>query len=241
MVVEGHRKEWPDKIMFAAMLLLFGSLLGLMFDAVRFAGASIGGESFHIFGGLPAYYTVSLEAIGVLAGIVSIRYQSARYIYLGAAAGVASLGFFLLVPLFSLLALAFVAKAAMEGEEIKHDAQTMDASMWPDKAIAASLILTLGGLITLFHGVLLTAGRTETWGMAYEWLAPATLAGSVGVLWAARQCYRLRRPTAAWAAVLALALLGGFLIMGPLLAALGAVLLSLADRENEFPEFAPDG
>lgn len=230
-----HEREWPDKILFAGLLLLTGSLLGLAFDAIQLFGGTIGEAGINLAIAWPVGITMAFEAVAALAAAISVYHQSARYLLLGSLLAIVSLGFMLLVPLFAIGSLIMVGKARLEGEEITHDERRVHSSLWPDKAFAASLVLTVGGLATVLHAMLVMMERSWTWlpGSAVG-AGLLTLLLALSMLWAARQCFHQRRPWAGWLGVVAGILSASFTVIGPLAGVAAGVLMFLADREMEF-------
>jgi len=231
----GHRPEWPDKAMFAAILLILAGAVGLAFVLVK-PMMTIDEE------GLPTVfvddipgYTVALCAATVVAGVLSLLRQAAVFAYAGALFALLSLAVYGLVPALGLLAVVAMVKSHLEGEETRDDGIEMEPSRWPDKALATSLFLVVVGAIAITQGLLLLADRLSAlvWGdsTVAGWLAIAV--GVLGLV-AGREVFHLRRPWLDWAGlVLGLATMGFFLI-GPVLAIVGLVLLALAHREQEF-------
>lgn len=241
MASDGPAPEWPDKAMFAAILLVLAGAVGTLF---RLALPLITVQQDN----LPRFptqdwpgYELGLCVATMVAGALSLWRQAAVYAYAGAVFAVASLAVFGLVPALGVLAVAAMVKSHLEGEETRNDGIQLHSAHWPDKAMAASLFMVVVATIAVTQGLLILAGRFDP-----ILLSSRPLAGSIGVavgllgLAAAREVYHVRRPWLGWAALaLGMATLGFYLI-GPVLALVGMVLLGLAHREMEFDLHAPE-
>ena len=228
--------EWPDKAMFAAILLILAGAVGTAFRLLLPFMTVQQDNLPQIFTDEIPGYALALCLATMVAGILSLWRQAAVFAYLGAAFALASMAMYGLVPFLGLLAIVAMIKSHLEGEETSNDGVQLHSSRWPDKAMAASLFMVVVALIALLQGILIFAG----------WFEPILLtgmpivAGSVGVsvgllgLVAAREVYHVQRPWMGWLALsLGLATMGFYLI-GPVLAIVGSVLLGLAHREDEF-------
>lgn len=238
MPPEGHVPEWPDKAMFAAMLLILAGAVGLAFAAVKALHLVTVDESGFttVFTDDIPGYTLTLCAATLVLGALSLWRQAAVFAYLGAATAMASLAIYGLIPFFGVLAIAAMVKSHLEGEETKLDGHTMASSQWPDKALATSLYLVVVGAIAVVQAILLLAGRFQPLVLQGN----ATVAGGIGLavgllgLVAGREVYHLRRPWLGWTGlVLGLATLG-FYLVGPVLAVIGMATLAFAHKEDEF-------
>lgn len=240
MPAAGQDPAWPDKAMFAALLLILAGLAGLSFRLVR-PMMVVDESDLPGIGDPLATATTVLCAATLLLGVWSFLRQAAWAAYGGAAAAVASLGMYGLVPLFGLAAFVAMALSRREGEETRDDDVQVPALQWPDKAMASSLFLVVVAGVAITQGVLLLLGRYDP-----ILLDDATWAGVLGLaigalcLAAAREAYHVRRPWLAWAAFILSFATVGFYLIGPLYALAGMVLLGLAHHEGEFDEFAPE-
>ncbi|HUR64376.1 MAG TPA: hypothetical protein VM241_07835 [Candidatus Thermoplasmatota archaeon] len=233
MPPSSHRPEWPDKAMFAALCLILGGGLGLLFEVGR-GLLFVNQDALYLFTSDIPFYTLACTAATLLLGIACLRTQAALYGYLGAAAALLSLALFGLVSFLGAAAVAFLVKAHLEGEETRNDGIRLSAEQWPDKALAAAMVLFVGGALTLAQAfaVLFNSYRPVlVTGVAATGLdAVAGLAA----LWAARETYHLRRPWAGAAAAVLLVAAAATYVLGPALGVAALVLLSLARREGEF-------
>lgn len=237
MASEEYDPAWPDKAMFCAILLILAGFVGATFELTRPLMEVDQDRMPVLFTDDIPYYTLTMCVLVVLFGFLSLRYQSALFAYLGAFFAILSVGMVGLVPILAFLAVAFMVKSHLEGEETRLDGVQLDASKWPDKAMATSLFIVVVASIALLQALLIFIDRFDP-----LLLKPTPLAGLFGLavaafgFWAARQVYRQRRPGAGWLALgLGLATFG-FYLVGPLMAIAGMVLLALAHREDEFHE-----
>lgn len=235
MPPEGHDPRWPDKAMFSAMLLIMAGAIGLAFQAVRpFMTINEKGLPLNFADDVPGY-EIAMCLVTLAFGIWSLRRQAAVFAYAGAATAVLSLAVYGLVPALGLLAVLMIVLSHLEGEETSNDGVELDASQWPDKAMATSLMLTVVGAIAITQGSLMLADR-----FAPILLSSRVTAGSIGVLVgllglvAAWEVYHLRNPWVAWIALFAGMATMGFYLIGPILALTGLILLSKAHDEDEF-------
>jgi hypothetical protein len=237
-----HPREWPDKALFSAMLLVLAGFVGALFQVVRPLIEVDQERMPTIFTDEIPFYTLTLSLAALTFGTLSLRYQAAVFAYLGAAAGILSLGVFGLVPALSLVAIGFMVKSHVEGEETRFDRHTVRSTLWPDKAMASSLIMTVVGGIAVTQATLMLTGHFDPILLTGRPGLAATIGLTVGALLlvAGREVYNLRRPWLGWTALgLGCATLG-FYVIGPLLALTGMVLLGLAHREDEFLVHAPE-
>lgn len=239
-----HPPEWPDKIMFAAMLLAIAGALGAIFATLRLAGLTIDkgiADTLEVTG---AELSLVLSLATAALALHGIRHQAAVWAWLAAGTAVLSMGMLGLVPVLALVAAGFLVRSRMEGEETTHDERRLDASLWPDKALAASLLLFVGGAILLLQALVVDRNDLllpEEVRGASDAVAAASLAAGVWSVYASFEVYRLRRP---WTGHLAAGLNAAtfaFLVLGPALALATFLLLRKARGEREFEEAAAAG
>jgi hypothetical protein len=237
MPAKGHHPHWPDKAMFASIMLILAGTMGSLFEALRsVATVQSGGllPSWLTF--MPGWAALLLCLATLAFGIVSLRAQRKRFAYVGCLTGLANMGFFGLVPILSLIAVAFVVQAHREGEDLTGTKRAFSKHEWPDKALAASLFLLVSGVLALLQGLAMLFGKFTPVLLS---AAPPVegvfdVAAAVFCGYASWQIYHLRRP---WTGYLGLALSAatmGFYVFGPLLAATTLVLLLMARHEDEF-------
>ncbi len=238
MIAAEHDPKWPDKVIFAAMLVTIAGVLGAVFAVVQLSGATIGRNVSTLRLVTPPSLALVLCLAMIGLGVYAIRHQAAIWVWIGIGSGVASMGMLGLVPFLCLVAISFLIMSRMEGEETVHDAHTMHASLWPDKALAASLLILVTASVAIFQaGLLFTSNFTAP----YLKTSPGIVmflnlvAGAWG-FYAAHQVFHLRRAWTGYVAAV-LGVLGlGFWIVGPALAIAAIVLLGKARAENEFTD-----
>jgi len=234
MPAPNHVASWPDKAMFSAMTLLLAGGLGLLFEVGRKALSTVDPNAFTSFTQDIPFYTLGLCAATLVLGLLCLRTQAALYGYLGAATAILSVGLFGVVSLLGLAAIAFMVKAHAEGEETRNDGLRLSSDQWPDKALAASLVLFVGACVLAMQGALILAGRFQGTLYANAIEVPLDLHAAAATLVAARECFHLRRPALALAGALLLVATLAVYVLGPALGLTALVLLALARKEGEF-------
>jgi hypothetical protein len=240
-----HDARWPDKAMFAALLLLVAGALGTLHGVLEAAGATFGDSIPAWLRAMPTPFVLLGSIAAALLGLVALRTQRSLFALLGALAAVASTGLFGIVSALGLLSLGFLALSRREDEPTRGEGR-IAASAWPDKAMAASLFLVVAAAVALFQAVALMAGRLSVpilpdaagfrWGLGLFDL----LAAAAGIA-AAREVYLLRRPWLGWTAGILLVASAGLYLLAPLAALVALLLLDLARREGEFRAAARAG
>jgi hypothetical protein len=232
----GHDPAWPDKQLFAAILLILAGAVGTAFRLLM-PFITVQQDSLPtVFTDEITGYTLALCVATTVAGVLSLLRQAAVFAYVGAVFAIASLAVYGLVPFLGLLAIVMMVKSHLEGEETRDDGVELNVSLWPDKAMAASLFMVVVGAIAVTQGLLMFAGRFDPILLTGQRTLAATIGVAVGLLGfaAAREVYHVRRPWLGWVALgLGVATMG-FYLLGPVLAVIGAILLGLAHREKEF-------
>lgn len=236
MAAAVHEPEWPDKAMFSAMILTLAGAIGVLFGLLAATGATIGGDD-SVVGFLkewPVWAMLPASVVALVFGVLGVRHQSSAFVYIGNIAGLASLGALGLVPILCIASIAFMVRAHVEGEDTTLATPVPSADEWPDKAMGASMLLFVTGLLTLFQSILTFADRfSPVLFNNWVWGAWAAVVAIVCLV-AAREVYRLRRPWFGSVAAVAGILGMGFYALGPVLCITALVLLALADREDEF-------
>lgn len=236
MAPAGHAPEWPDKAMFAAILLVIAGALGTIFRLALPAITVQQDNLPSIFTDEIPGYELTLCLITLVFGVLSLWRQAAVFAYLGAVTAILSLAVYGLVPFFGVLAIAAIIKSHIEGEETRNDGVQLHSSQWPDKAMAASLFILVVGSIAILQGILLLIGKFDPIVLNGMPVVAGIIGIVVGLLgfWAARDVYNLQRPWMGWFALGAGLLTMGFYLIGPLMAIIGMILLGLAHKEDEF-------
>lgn len=226
--------------MFAAHLLILGGALGLAVEGLRFVGTVQDNLPAGLLEMYPHWLSTLLAGVTLVFGVACLRSQAAVFGYTGAVAGLFSLAYSGLVPFLSLLAILMLIRSWREGEETRNDGIKLHASSWPDKAMAASLFLVVGGSVILLQGILIGTGDYEP--IVLKDLAPLATGIDLVVggfaLWAARQVYHLRMPWVGEIASAGLLVTFGLYVLGPALALTAFLFMRLARKEDEFTKHA---
>jgi hypothetical protein len=163
-----------------------------------------------------------------------LRQRNTNFAIAGGVAGIAAMGLLGIGPLFSVIALGFVALSRLEGEDLKAATLNLRDEMWPDKSLAASLLVFMSGVMTLAWGVALLA-RLVSFTIADPTVFGA-FAVVVGIasLASARPLYHQKAPMLGLACAIAGLFALGMYVIGPFLSLGALYYLNLAQREREF-------
>jgi hypothetical protein len=232
MPPSGHKPEWPDKAMFAALCLILGGGLGLVFELLR--SFIVTGKDLYIFTNDIPGYTIAATAVTLVLGLVCLRTQAAVFAYLGALAAILSFGLFGLVSFLGFASIAFMIKAHIEGEETRNDGITLSADQWPDKALAASMVLFVGGSLMLVQGTAIALGSFQATILPNAIEVGVDLVAGLFTIIAAREIYNLRRPWIGVAGGVLCIVTFAMYVLGPALGVTILILLRLANGEGEF-------
>lgn len=223
--------------MFAALLLMVAGGLGVLFSLLLLVADTTVDDKIPAFlRDYPAWLSLLLCLVALILGSISFVKQAAVYAYVAVAAALGSLGAFGFVSILALFAVVALVMSRMEGEETRDDGVRLDPSVWPDKAIAASLFIFVVGMVAIFQGATILADRFDP-----VWLKSLPiLAGILDIvvglfcLVATRELFHQRRAWLGWAAAGVGFLTFGFYVIGPLLALAGMAFLGRATTEGEF-------
>lgn len=230
-------KVWPDKSLFGAVMLFITGLVGVSFVAFNaYVDVTLSEKVPGFLRDYPPLLTLFLSfASFVLAG-VSLKQRNTMWALWGAAAGVASLGLLGVGSLLSIVAFVFLILSRLEKEDYTPETLRLTTEQWPDKSLAASLLMTMSGIVALVWGVALAFDYFSLELSQSVILGQASIVAAIICLFAASQLYYQKR-LGFWIGVLAsvagMATLG-FYVVGPLLSISALVLLLLAHREEEF-------
>jgi hypothetical protein len=231
-----HDPEWPDKAMFAALLLIMGGILGLLVEGLRMVATVENNLPDGILASYPNWLSASMSAVTLLFGILCFRTQAAVFGYTGAVAGLFSLAYSGLVPFLSILAIGMLIKSHLEGEETRNDGIKLHSSLWPDKAMAASLFMVVGGSTAGVQGIAIAMDNYEP--VVLDAMPAVAilvdLVAFVFCLFAARRVYHLRNPWLGTAAAVVCIVTLALYVIGPIFGAVILLFMALARRENEF-------
>lgn len=235
-----HDAEWPDKMMFAAQILLVAGGIGALFSSLLLAGLKTNFSNAPLLEILTKYYPpliqLALSLATIVFGWLSLRQHVRRWAVMGMLTGIASFAALGLVPVLMIGVAVMLIKSRREGEETEDDGKTLEASVWPDKSISAAMFLYVTGVAAIFQGifilirhfdpVLLTGARYVAG--SYD------VAIGVGSIVAAYRVFQQKSEWMGWAfPLLGMATLS-FYIVGPVLGMLALVMMILARKENEF-------
>ncbi len=240
----GERSEliqglWPDKALYGATLLSITALLGIIHGAaLSLLDITVSEE-----GSLPGFLTnyppelvllFSLTA-GVL-GWLALSRQDTRLALAGCVAGILSFSLLGLGSALSVIALVFVFLSRREGEDASEETAELTTEMWPDKALAASVVVLVAGVVTIGWGYALAQGAVQFEGYTDDPVAFGWIAMGLGLLalLSALLLYRQRSPLLAALGCLGIVFALGLYVLGPILALAGLVLIWQAWREDEF-------
>ena len=219
---------WPDKTLYASLMLLVTGSMGALYGLVMLSiGANLGDKVPTIFKDYPPLLTLLLSVATIVLAWLELKSFKLRHAIAGCVTGFLSMAMLGLVPLLSLVALGFVLKARAEGEHENPDTHRLSPDEWPDKSLAASMLLTVGGVITLAWGYLNATGQIAFEGYGVDptvFGAVAALAGIVSVI-ASYFLYHQRGAGLGIAAALGGVAALGLYVVGPLLS--GAALIAI--------------
>lgn len=236
MAATGHAPEWPDKIMAAALFALLGSLLAVLHAGMQYAGVSFNEASSNPLSFVPTATMLLFGVLGVTAGTFAYIHQSWILCVAAILCGVLSFGLLGAAPLVSMVAIIPLVQSFAEGEETKLDRHRFHSHQWPDKAVMAGVVLGAAGGVTLTYGVLLMVDVATAPVLPTEpmlWGIVSIAAGLIGLA-AGREVFRLRHAWTGWVGTAVLVIAAGFYVVGPILALVGLVYMSLAYKEAEF-------
>jgi hypothetical protein len=229
---QAPRSQWPDKSLFAASLVLAAGLFGAAFVGVVQV-AHIDDRIPSALRQMPAPLTLTLSLVAAGLAVLAMRTKKHAFAWLGAACAVGSLGIFGLTSVAGLAACILLLLALVEGED--HQPR-LAANVWPDKALAASLALAVGGLFAIWQGIAVMAGRMDP---MFASNAPVVMGGldiALGLfsLAGAMDAYKVRRPRIVMLGALATVASLSAYVLGPILGVTALVLVFLAHREDEW-------
>lgn len=227
---------WPDKTLFASMLLLVTGLLGLLHGLFfLLLDPTVGGDLPALLQAWPPGVVLVLSALEATAAHQAIDRQQTRWATGSAGLGLVSMNLFGLGSVLAFVAVGFILLARLEGEDAAAAADRVPADFWPDKALAASTLLVVAGVLTIGWGFA-NAGRAIAFAGYMDQQLFGFLCLGLGVL-AVVAGYKVYRQEAPWlgalgavGAVLGLALY----VVGPILGLGALVLVWMARREDEF-------
>lgn len=229
------RDLWPDKHLYAALLLLLAALIGGGFAVVAYVvPVTFARDLPTDVAGWNWPFGILLPAIAFPLAVASYRMRRPWMGFVAAGIELVSVGALGVSSLLAIAAIGFLLRARAEEEHLNPATRDLHPHHWPDKSLAASLLFVVATIGLLVWGSMLLSGSVSVrsmdltlWGIAS--LLAAVVAG-IGAVF----CYRQRTYGACVAAAVAVALSFGFVIVGPALAIGAGLLLYHARREGEF-------
>lgn len=229
------REVWPDKSLFGAVMLFVTGLLGILFAAFQASvDVELSDKVPTFLRTYPDVVTIVLSMGTFVCAVVSLRNRDTRWALWGCAAGIAAFGLLGVGTVLSVVAFLFLLFSRAEREDYNAETLRLTSDQWPDKTLAASLLLLMAGVVAIVWGVLLVAELVALEISQTLVLGAASVLAGLLCFFASLQLYFQR---GLWTgAIAALAAVGtiGFYAIGPLLGAAALVLLMLGQREREF-------
>ena len=229
------RDLWPDKHLYASLLIIIASVIGGLFAIVAYAvPVTLSNEIRTNVAGWNWPFGILLPAIALPLAIASYRLRRPWIGFVAAGIEIASIGALGIATLLALVAVGFLLKARAEGEHENPATRELHPHHWPDKSLGAALLFAVAGVSLLVWGGMLLSDSLYLRGIDVRpWGAGSVLAGLLALA-AAFLCYRQRSFGACVGAAVVVGLSLGFVVVGPALAVGAAVLLMQARREGEF-------
>lgn len=224
---------WPDKRLYACVLLFVAGALGVLYSGLlSLVPSRFGGNVPAFFLSYALNWTMAFSLLALLLAVIALKLRSVWYGFAAALCGILSFGFLGIESALSLVAGGFLVKSRMEREDASQDAPDLHVAMWPDKSLAASMLLTVGAFTSAaWSYVVLAELLTVPYALVFG--AAAAVVALVD-LYAAYQLYHQKQPRLALGAFIATLAVVPFFVVGPLVAMAGLVLLRMAWSEREF-------
>ena len=232
---------WPDKALYGATLLFITGILGVL-HGLAFSLVTLGEELPDLVRTYPPEATLLFSAASMLFAWLALRRQDSRLAIVGAISGFLSFALLGLGSVLAAIAFIFILLSRGEGEDANPETAELSADMWPDKALAASVVILVAGVLTAGWGYVLMTSDFAFEGYmdrdAFAWLNLAI--GAVCML-AAVLLYRQRAPVVGLLASLGAVAGLGLYVVAPILGLVTLVLILQAWREDEFAAHAVAG
>lgn len=234
------RDVWPDKSLFGAVMLFMTGLLGILFAGFQAAiDVELSAKMPQVLRDYPPMITLLLSLLTFVLAGVSLRNRDTLWALWGCATGIIAFGLLGVGTILSVVALVFLMLSRVEREDYKPETLRLTSDQWPDKSLAASLLVLMAGVVAVIWGTLLVANLVTLELGQTLILGEASVVAGLVCFFASLQLYFQRT---VWVGVLAaLGAIGtiGFYAIGPLLGMAVLVLLFLAHREREFDKRHP--
>lgn len=229
------RDLWPDKHLYAALLLSIGAIIGALFATAAYAiPVTLSNDVKTNVAGWNWPFGVLLPAIALPLAVAAYRLRKPWLGFVAAGIEVASFGALGVSSLLGLVAIGFLIRARAEGEHANPATRGLHARHWPDKSLAASLLFAVAGLSLLVWGAVLVTGSLVLHFLDHMLWGVASLAAGLIALAGAVLSYRQRSFGFCVGAAVAVGMSLGFVVVGPALAMGAAVFLAQAKGEGEF-------
>lgn len=222
---------WPDKSLYAAVLLFLTGFVGLLTWLVDVTvGVAYAPHVVPFLGWIPSWLVLMLSLAAVGCALQARRAHSDRWTLLGAACAFLSVGFFGANAVLALVTVEFVRRARREGEMDNAATRCLHPDMWPDKLLAASLLMVIAGTMIVLWGIAVAGDLVTYAGYLHGRFffgATSISAGVLGLI-AARTLYLQTAPAFSLAATAAVALPVALWVVGPVLVVAALVLRAIA-------------
>lgn len=229
------RDLWPDKMLYGCTLLVVAAATGALAAIARsIVPLEVAADVPRFLLGWAPETTVALSAATAVLAVAALAHRDTRFAFAGAALAVLTFGLFGLGSLLAVVAGGFLVQARREDEHLNPVARHLSRRMWPDKSLAASLVLVVASVLSLAWGVALLAGWVAPQASSARVLGPLALLAAALAGSAAWTLYHQRAPWLGAAAALATMACAALWVVGPLLGTAALVLVTLAWREKEF-------
>lgn len=227
------RSQWPDKALFASSLVVMAGILSAVFLLVTEVASVDKTRIPEVLRDVPLASVLLLSLGSIAMGIVAMRTKRLVWAWIAGILCVASLGAFGLASVAGLVALVFLLVAVAEGEGKE---PRLASNQWPDKALAASLVLAVAGLLAIWQGLAVFFGRMDP---IIVKDVPAVMGaidlalGFVAIA-GAMEAFKVRHPRVVLLGALAAIVSVAGYVVGPALGLTAMVLVFAAHREREW-------
>lgn len=226
---------WPDKALYGAVVLFITGVSGIAYGAFSSAVEVSYSSTVPAFvQSYPRELTLLFSATAIFFAYRSLRTRSLTPAFLGVASGILAVGLAGLGSLLALVSLFYTFLAKREEEDSRPETLRLTADRWPDKSLAASLLLMMSGLVTLAWGWGIFSNTVHTEIDNQQLFGLCAILVALISLFASIELYFQRAFWVGVVAGLGGMLTFGFYVVGPMLSGAGLVLVLFAWREREF-------
>lgn len=229
------RDLWPDKHLYAAVLLLLGAGIGAAFAlSAQLIPVTFDDDMPTSIAGWNWPFGIVLPLVAAPFALAAYRLRRPWMGFVAAGVEIASFGALGVVTLLGIAGAVFLLVAKREGEHDNPATRDLHPHHWPDKSLAAALLFVVAGLAAVVWGGMLLSGWLGVRSLDLTlWGVVSLIVGLVAFA-AAVMCYGQRSFWVCNVAAVAVALSFGFVVVGPALAIGSGILLARARREGEF-------